>query len=465
MAAHTMVPDAPSSPGPAVRGPKGLPILGNTLAFARDPLGFFERTAREYGDVVRLNFAGWPTLLLSDQTGIEKVLVKESRNFIKNEVMWRQVRALFGTGLLTSEGELWQRQRKLAAPAFAGAQLIGYGPDIVKLSEQEVSTWEDGPEVDIHANMMRMTLNIAAKAFFDSEVPKDIADVGEALDVLAHVLTSRFKRPILIPDSLPIPSNIGYNRAIRTVETIVRRMIEERRRTGLEGRTDFLSRFMAARDESGQPMSDKQLRDEAVTLLLAGHETTALTLSWSLHLLGTHPEVQARLADEIELALGSRSVTTDDLPQLKLAEGVVMEAMRLYPPAWMLGRQALGEFEIAGHTFGPGTTVFIAPLVLHKDPRYFDDPLAFRPERWLDGTLARSLPRFAYMPFGGGPRICVGQRFAMMSATMMLATIVRSWQVTRLPHRPVTPYPSITLRPEGGVWVRLARRQGADNRG
>jgi len=446
-----------------VRGPRGLPILGNTLAFGRDPLGFFPRMAEEYGDVVRLNFAGWPTLLLSDQAGIEKVLVKEHRNFIKNEVMWRQVRALFGTGLLTAEGELWQRQRKLAAPAFAGAQLIGYGPDIAKLAERTVGAWEDGSEVDIHGRTMGLTLGIAAKAFFDSEVAEDIADVAEALDVLGRELTSRFKRPILIPDSLPIPGNLRYIRAIRTVETIVHRMIAERRRTGLEGRTDFLSRFMAARDESGKPMSDRQLRDEAVTLLLAGHETTALTLSWSLHLLGSHPDAQARLVAEIEQALGSRTVGTDDLPQLKFAESVVLETMRLYPPAWLMGRQSLGEFEIGGETFGRGTTVFIAPWVLHKDARYFDEPLAFRPERWLDGTLSKSLPRFAYMPFGGGPRVCIGQRFAMMSATMMLATIIRSWQVTRLADRPVVPYPSITLRPEGGVWVRLSRRDRAGN--
>lgn len=461
MAAHTMESALPSSPGPVARGPKGLPILGNTLAFGRDPLGFFPRMAREFGDVVQLNFAGWPTLLLSDMAGIEKVLVKEHRNFIKNEVMWRHVRALFGTGLLTAEGELWQRQRKLAAPAFAGAQLIGYGPDIATLSERAVAGWRDGSEVDIHGQTMGLTLSIAAKAFFDSEVAEDIADVAQALDVLGRELTSRFKRPILIPDSLPIPGNLRYIKAIRTVEAIVRRMIEERRRTGLEGRTDFLSRFMAARDENGRSMSDKQLRDEAVTLLLAGHETTALTLSWSMHLLGSHPEVQERLAAEIARTLGSRTVGTDDIPQLKFAESVVLETMRLFPPAWLMGRQALGAFEIAGQTFARGTTVFIAPWVLHKDPRYFEEPLAFRPERWLDGTLSKSLPRFAYMPFGGGPRVCIGQRFAMMSATMMLSTIIKSWHVTRLTDRPVVPYPSITLRPEGGVWVRLARRDGA----
>ncbi len=447
--------------GPAARGPKGWPILGHTLAFARDPLGFFPRVAREFGDVVSLNFAGWPTLLLSDMAGIEKVLVKEHRNFVKNEVMWRHVRALFGTGLLTAEGELWQRQRKLAAPAFAGAQLIGYGPDIAALSERDVAKWQDGSEVDIHGHMMGLTLSIAAKAFFDSEVAEDIADVGQALDVLGRELNARFKRPLLIPDSLPIPGNRRYIQSIRTVEAIVRRMIEDRRRTGLEGRNDFLSRFMAARDEAGRPMSDKQLRDEAVTLLLAGHETTALTLSWSMHLLGSHPEAQARLSEEIATTIGGRTVGTDDLAQLKFAECVILETMRLYPPAWLMGRQSLGEFEIAGQTFAKGTTVFISPWVLHKDPHYFEDPTVFRPERWLDGTLTKSIPRFAYMPFGGGPRVCIGQRFAMMSATMMLSTIIKSWQVTRLADRPVVPYPSITLRPEGGVWVRLKRRDGA----
>jgi cytochrome P450 len=285
-------------------------------------------------------------------------------------------------------------------------------------------------------------------------VERDIRDMDHAMNDLIVEVASRYKRPIFVPDAIPLPGHLRYRRAIRTVERVVSSMIAERRANGLENRNDFLSRLMTARDEAGKPMSDALLRDEAITLLLAGHETTALALSWTWFLLGQHPDAQSRMAAEIAEVLGDRPASADDLPSLKFTESVVTEAMRLYPPAWAIGRESTQPFELGGYSFPAGTTIFIIPWVLHRDSRYFEEPEAFRPERWM-GSLARELPRFAYMPFGGGPRICIGQRFAMIEAVLVLTTMAQRFSMEWQPDRKITPFPSITLRPNGGVWLKI----------
>lgn len=447
-------------PGTRPPGPTGIPVLGNALQFASDQLGFFARNAAEHGDIVAFDIAGWPSLLLSDSDDIEHVLVKNHRNFVKNSLIWRHFTAVFGQGILTAEGELWQRNRKLAAPAFAGQQLLGYGPQMVELTTSMLGGWRDGQLMDVHVEMMALTLRIAAKALMDSEVDSDIADMDHAVNDLTEEMASRLGRPVLVPDWVPLPGHIRYRRAIATGERVIERMIVERRLNGVDGRVDFLSRLMLARDETGQPLSDTQLRDETLTMLLAGHETTALALSWSLHLLGRDEGATAKLVDEVATVVGARAVTVDDVARLGFAEGVIMEAMRLYPPAWVIGRENVAAFGLRGYDFAPKTTIFVAPWVLHRDCRHFDDPESFRPERWMDG-LARRLPRFAYMPFGGGPRICIGQRFAMIEAILILATLFQHFTVEWQSDRPVTPFPSITLRPNGGVWVKPRTLRGA----
>jgi len=439
-------------------GPRGLPLIGNLLALGNDPLGFFAETARRYGDLVSLDLAGWQTLVVSDLPAIEKILVEDHRNYVKHRFFWRHVTAVFGRGLLTSEGEPWQRQRRLAAPAFAGRQLLAYDTAMVALTRQMLDGWKDGEVIDIHPEMMGLTLRIAAKTLFDSEVERDIRDMDHAMNDLIVEVASRYKRLIFVPDAIPLPGHLRYRRAIRTVERVVSSMIAERRANVLENRNDFLSRLMAARDEAGRPMSDALLRDEAITLLLAGHETTALALSWTWFLLGQHPDAESRMAAEIAEVLGDRRATADDLPTLKFTESVVMEAMRLYPPAWAIGRESTQPFELGGYSFPTGTTIFIIPWVLHRDPRYFEEPETFRPERWM-GNLARELPRFAYMPFGGGPRICIGQRFAMIEAVLVLTTMAQRFSMEWQPDRKVTPFPSITLRPLGGVWLKIKERR------
>jgi cytochrome P450 len=439
-------------------GPRGLPLVGNLLALGKDPLGFFTETMRRYGDLVSLNLAGWHTLFVSDLGVIEKILVEDHRNYVKNRFFWRNVTAVFGEGLLTGEGEVWQRQRRLAAPVFAGRQLLDYHSAMVALTRKMLDGWKDGEIFDLHPEMMGLTLRIAAKTLFDSEVERDVRDIDHAMNDLIVEVASRWRRPIFVPDAIPLPGHLRYRRALRTIERIVSSMIAERRTSGLENRDDCLSRLMAARDEAGRPMSDTLLRDQAITLLLAGHETTALALSWTWFLLGQHPDAEARIAAEIAQVLGDRPATADDIPRLKFTESVVMEAMRLFPPAWAIGRESAQQVELGGYSFPAGTTILISPWVLHRDPRYFSEPEAFRPERWM-GNLARELPRFAYMPFGGGPRICIGQRFAMIEAILVLATMAQRFSIEWQARRKVAPFPSITLRPDGGVWVKIKERR------
>jgi cytochrome P450 len=433
-------------------GPRGLPWLGNLPEFARDALGFLTRCSREYGDVVNFRLGTWPGVLINSPELIEQVLVKEHRNFIKHRFFWRQVTAIFGHGLLTAEGEFWQRQRRLAAPAFTGQRLANYGAVMVRHTERMLDGWRAGEVRNIHADMMALTLGIAAKTLFDAEVERDVAEIGEAVEAVVAEIAARYARPFVIPDLVPLPGHIRYRRGLRTIETVVQRIVQERRNRPQDD-GDLLSMLMQARDESGNPMSGQQLRDEAVTLLLAGHETTALALSWTWYLLAKHPEIQAGLAAEVAKVVGTGNATAEDLPRLRFTEKVVTEAMRLYPPAWAMGREAVNDCEIGGYPVPAGTTVSMSQWVLHRDPRYFENPEAFRPERWSD-EFTRQLPRFAYFPFGGGPRICIGNRFAIMEAVLVIATIVQRFRLEARDNRPVIPFPSITLRPAGGVWVR-----------
>jgi cytochrome P450 len=437
-------------------GPRGLPFLGNLLEFGRDVLGYYAEWSREYGDIVALRLAGWPAVLINRPDYAEYVLVKNPQNFIKFPLFFRHVRAIFGQGLLTSEGEFWHRQRRLAAPAFHSQRLASYGDATVRYTERMLENWQPGDPRDVHADTMALTLRIAAKVLFDTELERDVAEIGQAFSTVVEEIAVRLRRPFAIPDAIPIPGNIRYVRAVRRIDQLVSKIIRERRERG-EDRGDLLSMLMLARDDEGQSMSEGQLRDEVITLLLAGHETTALTLSWTWYLLAQHPDVDTKLAAELRDVLGGRSPTVGDLPQLRFTEQVVTEAMRLYPPAWGFGREALADCEIGGYPIPAGTTIIISPWVSHRDPRYFERPTEFRPERW-SGDFARQLPRFAYMPFGGGPRICIGNRFAMMEAVLILATVAQRFRLQWHGTRPVVPQPSITLRPKGGVWIKPTPR-------
>jgi cytochrome P450 len=437
-------------------GPRPRLLVGNLPEFGRDPLRFLTSCAREYGDIVGIRLASWPAWLLNHPDLAEELFITHNRSFIKHRFFWRHVDALFGNGLLTAEGEFWLRQRRLAQPAFHRERIADYAQAMVTLAEQTADRWRPGETLDIHHEMMELTLRIVVKTLFGLDAPHDVAAIGRAFNIAITEISARFRRPFKIPDAVPTPGNLRYRRAIGLLDRFIADIIAERRRSGGD-RGDLLSMLIAAQDEDGTAMSDRQVRDEAVTLFLAGHETTAIALSWSWMLLSQHPAVDDALREELLHALGGRSPTVADLPRLPYAHAIVQETLRLYPPAWVIGRQATTPSEIGGHAIASGTTVFVSPWVLHRDKRFYEAPELFRPERWLDGGLAR-LPRFAYLPFGAGPRLCIGSGFAMTEATLLLATLAGRFRPTLVTSRPVAPFATITLRPAGPIWMTLGAR-------
>jgi cytochrome P450 len=433
-----------------------VPVLGNLPALRRDLLGFFTQCAREYGDVVAWKLGGWPAVVVNNPIIAEQVLVKQSENFSKNKFFWRHFTAVFGQGLLTSEGAFWQRQRRLAAPAFTPRRVAGYGESMTAHTERLLEGWTPGERRNVHEDMMALALIIATDTFFRAEVKSDIAEVGRILNEFTAEAAVRRRRPFVIPDWVPLPGHVRYRRNIRIIEGIVYRIIRQRRHEDTD-RGDLLSAMLQARDTDGLTMTERQLRDEVITMLLAGVETTALTLSWAFYLLGQHPAADEQLAAELREVLGGRAPTVEDLPRLRVTENVIRESLRLYPPVWNLARDAINNCELAGYSVSGGTMIFMSPWVLHRDGRQFEDPAAFRPERWED-DLAERLPRCAYMPFGAGPRICIGSKFAMQETVLLLATIAQRFKLELRNELPIKPLPSITLRPQGGVWVEPVPR-------
>jgi cytochrome P450 len=437
-------------------GPKGHLLIGNLLEFDRDPLKFLLRCTREYGDVVYLSALGMPLYLINHPDLIERVLVTDNRNFIKDKGMRiRSLRRLFGNGLLTSEGEFWIRQRRLAQPAFHRERIAGYGEVMVESTERMINNWRPGETRDIHQDMMHLTLEIVVKTLFGGDSSVESNDVGQALDVIANHFASQsvYVMPLSF---LPTPGQLRLERAIKQLEKIIHQILRMRR-DRLQERNDLLTLLLQARDEDGSRMTDQQLRDEVMTLFLAGHETTALALSWSWYLLAQHPEVERKLVDELKATLNGSSLTVADLRRLRYTEMVVKESMRLYPPAWVLGREAIRGFEMDGYSIPSGAQLMISPWLMHRDPRYFDQPEEFRPERWASEQI-KQLPKYAYFPFGGGPRLCIGNSFAMMEATMILATIAQRFHLELATSHRVLPLPSITLRPKNGVTVFVIPR-------
>lgn len=446
----------PLSPTRVPQGPKGVPLLGNILDVQRDAIGNFQRWAQTYGDVVSIRLGQFPALIVTESDLIEQILVKQHEKFIKNRVFWRQLTALLGKGLFTTEGAEWLWHRKLSAPAFATKPLAEYAPHMVEETEKRVAQWQDGQEIDIHHEMMSLGLLIAARTLLNADVTRDLDEIEEGVLWVMDEVAARYARPVLIPDAVPLPGHVRYKRGIARLEKLIYRIIGEHR-AGKAEPSGLLAQLMSARDDEGNPMSDVQLRDSICTLLLAGYETSAASISWGFHLLGQHRDIQNAIADEVRAVCGDRAPNADDLKSMPLTERAVIEILRLYPAAWLAGREATEDTRIGDYEIKAGTTILLSPWITQRDPRYFTDPEAFRPERW-EGDFRRQLPRFAYFPFGGGPRICIGNRFAMMEAMLLFATIIQRFDVERLTQYKSTPLPSITVRPVGGIRVKLHAR-------
>ncbi len=437
-------------------GPRGHLLSGNLPEFRAGRLEFLTDCQRRYGDYVALRFGPKRILLVSDPAAIEYVLTTGSRNFIKHFAL-RLNPLVFGNGLLTSEGEFWRRQRRLIQPAFARERIAAYSQVVVDHTERMLQNWAAGKDYDILDELMQLTLGIAAKTLFDADAASDAEEVSAAMAVAQECFLARFSSGLIIPASIPTPVNLRLRRAVRRLDRVLYRFIDERRRSGQE-KDDLLSILLRARDEDdGRRMTDQQLRDEAMTLFLAGHETTALALTWTWYLLARNPACQERLVAEIDRVLGQRPPTYADLERLPFTEAVVQESMRLYPPAFILGREVVTPCPVGPYRVARGVTVLMSQWVVQRDPRFFAEPEAFDPERWLDGR-AKALPRYAYFPFGGGPRRCIGESFAMMEAMLALALITRRFRFTLRGDHPVVPAPHFTLRPQFGVRAVLEKR-------
>ena len=442
------------------RHPKGALLTGHFGAYRRDPLRFLTRSARDYGDVVPLRFGLARVVLLSHPDLIEDVLVRQHRYFSKSRFVIKGVRPILGNGLFSSDGDLWRRQRRMMQPAFHRVRIAAYGELMVAATQRMLAGWRPGEQRDLFQDMTRLTLAIVAKALFNADVEGDAAAVGKALTVGLEATNARLTSLLapLLPDWFPSPTNRRLQRVVRELDAIIFRIIAQRRASG-EDPEDLLSLLLHASDEDdGGGMTDRQLRDELMTLFLAGHETTAVALSWTWYLLAQHPSVEAQLVAELESVLGGRPPTTADLPRLAYTEMVVQEALRLYPPAWALSRGTRAPCEIGGQRLAAGTEVIMSPWVLQRDPRYFERPDDFHPERWRAG-LAKRLPRFAYFPFGGGQRRCIGEAFAMMEAILVVATVAQHVRLVAVPGQVVVPQVSVTLRPQHGVPLMVQPRQ------
>jgi cytochrome P450 len=441
-------------------GPKSVLPGGVLLSFRRNPIAFLMRTAREFGDIAHFTLGSQQYFFVNNPDSIKDILVTHDAYFKKGRGL-EHAKGMLGNGLLTSEGEFHRRQRRLAQPAFHRDRIARYAGIMVEYADRmQRERWHDGQTLDIAEEMTYLTLAIAGKTLFDTDTEAEAEQVRRALSESMK----RFNRYLLpfaeFLDGLPLPGNRRYRAARQLLDSIIYRIIDERRRSG-QDRGDLLSMLLAAQDdEGGGQMTDLQLRDEAMTIFLAGHETTANALTWAWYLLSKHPDIEARLHHELDSVLAGRLPTADDCSRLRYTEMVVTEIMRLYPPAWIVARRALKNYELAQYIMPAGSIVMMSQYVMHHDARYFPDPFRFDPDRWMPEARA-SRPQFSYFPFGGGPRRCIGEGFALMETVMVLATLAQKWSPRCLAGHRVALHPLITLRPKHGIrMVLAANRRG-----
>jgi cytochrome P450 len=416
----------------------------------RNPLTFYTNLFKTYGDFVHVGMAGENLYLIGDPRVVRDIFVTDQRFFMKGRGLDRAKR-LLGEGLLTSEGAAHVRQRRLMQPAFHRDRIASYAQVMTDYAERVGGSWIDGHEIDASQEMARLTLGIVGKTLFDADVEENARDVGRALTA---VMESFWMIMLPFPDlleRLPIPALRRSRAARETLDGIIYRMIAERRKSPSD-RGDLLSMLLMAQDEEagGAGMTDLQVRDEAMTIFLAGHETTANALAWTWYLLSQSPEVETRLHEEVDRVLGGRLPTVADIPSLPYVEKIVTESMRLYPPAWIIGRRALEDYAIGEYLVPARGILIISPYVLHHDARYFPDPERFLPDRWTPEFKAQLEP-FAYCPFGGGARRCIGESFAWMELVLVLGALAQRWTLRLVPGHPVVPQPVVTLRVKNGL--------------
>jgi cytochrome P450 len=431
-------------------GPKNAPVIGSLYSFRSDPLGFLSKASRQYGDLVYFRVMRQHMYLVNHPDYVREVLVSKQNNFIKSRALQR-AKILLGEGLLTSEGQQHLRQRRLVQPAFHRERLAGYAAAMSEGAMRWRERWQAGATLDIATEMPHLTLSIVAKTLFSADVQSEASEIGAAMTTVLEMF-----RLLLMPfseymEKLPLPYVRRFEKARARLDSTIYGLIRERRKSGQDA-GDLLSMLLFAQDEEkdGGGMTDQQVRDEALTLFLAGHETTANALTWTWYLLSQHPEIEQRLHGEIDEVLGGRAPELADVPQLRYAEMILAEALRLYPPAWAIGRMATGPFELGGIEIPAKSICILSPYLVQRDARWFSDPERFDPERWTP-EARESRPKFSYFPFGGGARVCIGERFAWMEGVIVMAAIAQKWRLRLEPGQRVEPLPLITLRVKNGL--------------
>jgi cytochrome P450 len=447
----------PSShiPGPRARYP-GQHIVW----LATDKLALFREMAA-HGDITRIRIGPQPVVLVMHPDDIRKVLVTQQRNFHKGRATER-TKLLMGQGLLTSEGEFHLRQRRLMQPAFHRERLATYANVMLEAAQHTGANWRDGTNVDVHDAMMKLTLGVAGRTLFDADVDGNAHDVAEAMELSLRMFSYAILPLGALLEHAPIPWVRDLHRSRKRMDTFIYRMIDERRANGYHDRGDLMSMLLAARDAEGDGggMDDVQLRNEVVTLLLAGHETTANWLTWTWYVLSRTPDVESRLHSELDRVLDGRAPMLSDVPRLEYLRRVLSESLRMYPPAWSLERRAIDDVQVGDHVIRKGTIVLTCQWLVHRDPRWWNEPERFDPDRWTPEAEALR-PKFSYFPFGAGTRICIAEHFAWMEAMLVMATLAQHWRARYESSNAVIPEPLVTLRPKGGLRVRLERRSPA----
>jgi cytochrome P450 len=446
-------------PGPSITLPMLIAGFLFPKRFPFDPLRFGLDNARQFGDIVYYQVGPLRVYQLNHPDLARQVLVDQADKFYKPQLLKRAFRPFAGGGLLTSDGALWKQQRKLIQPAFHPSQMPAYAAVMVTHTERMLATFRNGAVIDVGETMSKLTMGIVVKTLFGTDFTKEANEVAQLMGAVLEGANQRLNSPLSPPAWLPTKRHRRERRSLTRLDAMLVSMIDARR-ASTEHRQDLLSVLLAARDEdSQQQMSDRQLRDEMMTLFLAGHETTATAMTWIWYLLSQHPASEARLIEELDRVLGDRVPSVADLPSLPLTEMIVREALRLYSPVAGVAREPIEDVSILGYTVPKGSLVTVNSHMLHRDERFFDHPDTFDPDRF-SGKWEERIPRYAYLPFGGGPRVCIGNGFAMMEARLILATVAQRFRLSLEPGQDIVPMQLVTVRPKNGLKMKLHKRSG-----
>ena len=442
-----------------IPGPRGSFLLGSVPEFRRDQLGFVQRMQREFGAVARYRLGSMQFIQVNHPDGVQRILQENNQNYVKGEY-WYPIRMVGGDGLFASEGAHWLRQRRLMQPAFHRQRIAGFAEVMTGQTERMLAGWEQaadsGKPIDISQEFTHLTMRIITEAMFSTQVEADTQAVSRAITLLLEDINFRFQAPFYPRLGFPTPRNFRARAALRVVDDVIYRIIAQRRQSG-ESVNDLLGMLMEARDEdTGEAMSDKHLRDEVITIFVAGHETTAVLLTWLFHILSKESEWERRLAQEVSQALQGRLPAFADLGSFPTLRMAIDETLRLFPPAWLSSRQCLQDDVLCGYRIRAGEVAGFSSYVIHRLPEYWPNPERFDPLRFSPESSAQR-PRFAYLPFGGGPHQCIGNNFALVEAQLIFATLIQRFRLQAVAERPVVIHPTVTLRPKAGVWMRVQR--------